>query len=184
MILLYRGTSWVSKCIRFFNWSKYSHVSWTFSEAENGYLQPDRREWESWTSNGVVSVEAIGRNHTNGTRVDLFDLERPLTMEESAALRAFLDSQVGKGYDWRGAFHFLTRSGSNNTERWFCSEYVFSGLQEAGREILENIPAYQVYPGMLSYSPEVRYVGYIIVGQGFKIHEDELTSGIIPLPLT
>jgi hypothetical protein len=171
VILLYQGQSTISRLIRFFNWSPYSHASWTFAQVADGVLRGDRSEFEAWMKGGVCHREHWGEAHTTGTRVDCYELEQPLSREEQEAMMLFLAGQLGKRYDMRGVFHFLSRSKSNNPDRWFCSELIFAALRKSGRRILEQIADCQVYPGMLAYSPEVRYVGYLAVGEGDRVHE-------------
>lgn len=184
MILLYRGTSFVSKVIRFFNWSTYSHASWTFGIYHAGELFGDTSEYEAWERGGVGHRDHWGNHHTKGTRVDCYELKLPLDMVEMCNLKFYLCSELGKKYDYRGVFHFLTRVKKDDPDRWFCSEYVFACLKMVGRTLLENIEACQVYPGMLAYSPELRYIGWMIVGEGDKIHPAICGDDVVEGPLT
>lgn len=171
MILLYRGKSWTSRLIEWFNWSRYSHASWTFATSNYESLMGDLTEWEAYTHGGVEHVKLVGHNHTLGTRVDLYELIKPLNNSDIALGTRFLEDQLGKGYDWRGVFHFLTRNKKNNPDRWFCSELVFTLLCTMGRSILHRIMGCQVYPGQIATSTEIRPVGYIVLGGGFRVHK-------------
>lgn len=178
MILLYRGTSPLSRCIRFCNWSCYSHASWTFARIDDdkARLVGDMDEWEAWGGGngfpaGVGHRAHWGAAHRRGTRVDCFELKQGLTARETVQLRLFFGTQLGKGYDWRGVAHFITRRSTDNPDKWFCSELVFAGLKRVNVTLLERVEQHKVYPGMLAYSPAVRLVGHMFVGAGGVFHE-------------
>lgn len=144
-IAAYRGKSLMSRAIRAFNWGPYSHVSW---------ITADGTEVESWRK-GVTETPGLGANHTPGTVVDLYAvlplIGRPTVRGHAdAAIRA----NIGKRYDQLGILGFVFRSPSLQREnRFFCSELVFEGLEEAGIRLLERIPAYKVSPTMMTLSP-------------------------------
>jgi len=148
MIAAYQGISAMSRAIRFLNWSKYSHISW---------VDPDGSETEAWT-HGIRRLETAHTDHAPNTVVDLFDVE--LTQGELDGLRRFLAEQEGKGYDFRGVLHFVSRrpERAGDQERWFCSEVVFAGFAHIRKPLLLRVPAYKVYPGMLVYSPRLVHV--------------------------
>jgi len=153
MIALYRGKSLLSRTIRFFNWSPYSHAAW-IDTVENCVI-------EAWKGR-VRKTPDLSRQHSRGTEVDVF-IVSGVTEEQSAAIAAFMRSQVGKRYDYRGVFHFLTRRPERprDQERWFCSELVCAAYASAGVHLLARIPAWKVYPGMLAYSPLLQLVSTI-----------------------
>lgn len=41
----------------------------------------------------------------------------------------FLESQLGKPYDWLGITGFVLPFINDDDKKWFCSEYVITGLQ-------------------------------------------------------
>jgi len=143
MIALYKGTSPISRVIRCFHRSPYSHAS---------FVSGCGLEYEAWK--GGVRTGAFGAAHTPGTEVDLY-LVAGMTGERARLITAFLKAKEGKPYDYWGVVKFITRRKEtpSGQDRWFCSELVFSALRAAGIELLMRIPAYQVYPGMLAYSP-------------------------------
>ena len=152
MIALYRGTSGLSKAIRFINWSDYSHAA---------YIDVDTTEvFEAWKG-GVRKVANLSDQHDPGTEVDLFVVEA--TPEQNQAVKKFLVSQVGKGYDYAAIMGFLIRrdEAPEDQTKWFCSELVFAAYQSAGIDLLARIPRWKVYPGMLAYSPLLKVAGSI-----------------------
>lgn len=182
MILNYQGTSFVSRIIRWMNWRKESHTSWSFCTIENGYLVGDLSEFEAWIDSlwrrkgQVYHREKIGMVpiHTKGTRVNLYELKNPLTRDEKEKMTAFLSAQVGLPYDFRGLFGFVTRRLMGREGMWFCAELVFAALLEAGRRILNCILPEQVYPGLIPQSTDIEKQGYIIVGDpaGYRVYQD------------
>jgi hypothetical protein len=62
---------------------------------------------------------------------------------------------LGKGYDWRNVFRFVSRVPARENDRWFCSELVFRAIEKTFRRIL-NMEAHYVNPGHLPASPLAR----------------------------
>jgi uncharacterized protein YycO len=153
-ILLYRGISAGSRLIRWMNWSDYSHAAW-----EDG----DGAVYEAWIGSGVREVKSLHDQHTPGTTVDVFQVA--MTFQEEAAVRNFIAAQVGKPYDLRGVLHFASRRPEQPKDqtRWFCSELIYAAHAAAGVHLLQRIPAWKVYPGLLAYSPLLMYVGSTVV---------------------
>lgn len=79
---------------------------------------------------------------------------------DRAAFRTFLKNQVGKKYDWLGAFGLPFRVKTENKKRWFCSELVFKAFAFAGVDLLENTKAWEVGPRLLLRSPLLKEVDY------------------------
>jgi hypothetical protein len=150
MIAIYRGKSWVSKIIRAFNWSPYSHVAW-IDDADFSVI-------EAWHRGGVTHVESPNVNHTPGTMVDLFTVtgEQPFQTE---IIRKFLKDQVGKKYDFAGVLGFIFRAKRlHRKDKWFCSELVAEAYATAGLPLL-RLPSFKIYPGMLAASPMLKHCG-------------------------
>ena len=141
MIALYKGTSALSRAIRWRTWSEYSHAAWVCD---------DGSVIEAWRG-GVRHVPSIHAQHTQGTEIDLFAVE--MTTEKKWAVQEFLIRQIGKPYDYGAILGFMTRAKSENPEKWFCSELIFAACQSAGVALLKRIPTWQVSPGLLSISP-------------------------------
>lgn len=153
-ILAYKGTSfWPSKLIEWFNRSEYSHVS---------IRDDDGSEYEAWPPK-FQHVKKWGSNHTKGTVVDIFETKIPLTEEEKMALRVWLESQIGKPYDWRGVFRFLSRTNRGDEGELFCSEATHLGFSIINIFLQERIISYKVYPGMITISPLLRFKETVVV---------------------
>lgn len=142
-ILLYRGRSVISGIIRWQTRSEYSHAA---------LLCPDGEVLEAVEFSGVVKgkpscmagVDAFRIKGDAGERILLDAID-------------FATSQIGKGYDYRSIFRFISRrdcsgSGKQN-KRWFCSELVFQACKECGLELLQGLDACKVHPGMIASSP-------------------------------
>lgn len=150
MIALYKNSSLVSRAIRFFTWSEYSHASYV---RDDGSI-----EVESWQRGGVQMHGRPGEAHPGAT-IDFFHVA--VTPEQTRQVEEFLFSQVGKAYDFHGVAHFVSRHAphARDQERWFCSELVFASYAAAGIELLSRIPAWKVSPALLSCSPLLEFVG-------------------------
>lgn len=140
----YKGTSRISKVIRFITRSEYSHVA---------VILRDGRVVEAWDGKGVRIVNDISDRHTPGTEVDIFRFASPLTPEEYEAAERFLLREIGQSYDWKGVFRFVTRKRPTVDSDWFCSELAFQASVEAGRPLLKNTLAFEVPPDLIPRSP-------------------------------
>jgi len=68
----------------------------------------------------------------------------------------YLESQVGKEYDFRNVFRFVSRMSASDNNKLFCSEYFSTMSNQAGLRLLNLAPA-QTAPCHLSWSPHVMY---------------------------
>ena len=162
MILLYKGVSAMSRLIRWMNFSPYSHAS---------YVDVDEyTEFEAAMGQGVQSKAAFA-NHTPGTVVDLFDVT--LSSGEADGLREFFNAELGQPYDYRGLLGFLARRRVENPTAWFCSELVFAGFLTIRKPLLERIEAFKTYPGLLSYSPALKFVKTVTLGENHPCEVQE-----------
>ena len=150
MICLYHGKSFLSRLIRFRTWSCYSHVSWLDDSTGEVY--------EAWIG-GVRRAPNINYGHKPGTLISMFDVK--LTQAQSKKLLQFFNEQVGRGYDYLGILGFAFRGEFQNQNKWFCSELIAGGFKEIGKPLLERIPNWKVYPGMLAYSPLLKWAGAV-----------------------
>lgn len=148
-ILLYRGKSWVSKLIRFQTRSVYSHAS---------LYVPKIGNFEAWHKGGVRCTDSPSVGHTPGTPVDAFRVT--MAQVHAEQIIQFVQGQVGKDYDFRSVFRFLTRRPEHPTDKnkWFCSELVFAAFEHGGIKLLERIEPWAVSPAILSYSPYLKWV--------------------------
>ena len=160
-IALYQGKSLVSRLIRWQTRSVYSHAAFLLDEGS---------VIEAWTpccrevrpEFGMQSAEcginrrlaALSKQHTPGTRVDIFNFVCPLTREENLRLEWLARRDVGTPYDYRSIVRFLTRErSSQGRHRLFCSEQVFARCEQIGRALLERTEAWRVPPDWLARSP-------------------------------
>jgi len=65
-------------------------------------------------------------------------------LDERAVVK-FLESQLGKSYDWTALIALPFRKDWQNPDKWFCSELAAEALVAGGWERL-NFPAYRVTP--------------------------------------
>ena len=163
MIGLYKGKSFTSKLIKWRSWSEYSHASWIDVARprllKDDIISPLSHVFEAWIPDGVVERQNISDGHTKGTPIDLFDIQ--LTDGERQALMRFLRMQIGQKYDYRGVLKFMSRREGQTPDAWFCSELIFAAFQHICRPLLLRIPTWKVAPGMLAYSPLLKFVGTI-----------------------
>lgn len=61
-------------------------------------------------------------------------------------------SQVGKPYDWRGILGFALRRDWQETDAWFCSEFVAWCFERAGYPLLRADRSWRVTPRDLRMS--------------------------------
>lgn len=150
-VCLHSGTSLVSRLIRWHSRGDYSHAS---------IVLPDGRHFESREGQGVLCHRKFAL--TNPTEiVDWFVLADPLDEAEVARLATWLESQVGKGYDWWMVAGFLSRSPIEATAsagKHFCSELVYGGLAAVGCLLLRTHDAWRISPVMLGLSLRLRPV--------------------------
>lgn len=117
-------------------------------------MDDDGSVFEAWQNGGVLHNHSLSARHTPGTRVDLFEFVTPLTAAQKEQMRAWMRSQLGKKYDFRSVFRFLTRVDKKGAEdSWFCSEYAFMALYQIEVELLCRIPAFKIAPCLIPMSP-------------------------------
>jgi hypothetical protein len=104
----------------------------------------------------VYRRKGVDDGHTPGTMIDIYYIDAPI---DTSAARQFLEAQRGKPYDFRGIMGFVTRRNSAHPDRWFCSELVFAAARAGGVDLLDRVEPRKVTPGMLEYSPHLRYLG-------------------------
>lgn len=140
-ILAYKGTSLVSRLIRFQTRSVYSHV---------GLLLYDDSVIEAW-GKGVVHVPDFRHLHKPGTHVDVYDIWT-LRLYEPGLAEEFAKKQVGKAYDFRMVFRFLSHMPAAQNDKWFCSELAEAAIEAGGVPLL-NGPAHMHSPRDICMSP-------------------------------
>lgn len=149
IICLHRGTSLVSRLIRWQQRSRYSHAS---------ILLPSGLHYESREGKGVLVHKQFTLTNKSEV-VDQFQFIVPLSIEEIATGADFLSKQVGKPYDWWMVFGFVSRSeheGPSSEGRYFCSELVDHWALAMGRHLLARIDPWEMSPGHIALSPLIK----------------------------
>ncbi len=136
-ILLFKGRGFISRLIRWQTRSQYSHAA---------IMLPCGRVLEAWQGEGV-RIKWL-RDWCDVDRFRVTDM----TEEQWETAIAFARAQIGKKYDYRGVWRFLSRRKPARDDRWFCSELVFASLAAAGVKLLAAVDIGEVSPGMLAYS--------------------------------
>lgn len=139
-ILLFRGKGVMPWLIRLQTRSRWSHVAIVV----NGTL------YEAWQFAGVRKMPYAEHEKKHGTAgIDIFKLNVPCDV---AAVQAYLESRVGKGYDWVGVLRFVTRRRVLKNDRDFCSELGFAGIQAGGVSLFARTEPWEVSPGWFGRS--------------------------------
>jgi len=151
-ILAFRGSSLISRLIRWQTRSPYSHVA---IELDNGVI------FEAWHRGGVIKHDArrsLLDVHEHGTQVDVLRVD----MLEGfvPATEQWLDRRVGSRYDFRSVLRFVTRRPAVENNRWFCSELVSEALSHVGM-FLQHAPSHDLSPRDIVMSPKLELVDTI-----------------------
>lgn len=119
-LIFTRQRSLTSLLIRWFTWSRWSHVAVQAGE----HLVIDARFW----GHGVRyrSVEQLLASASAHAIVDI-------DVPDEAAARRWLCDQIGKPYDWTAVLGLLWRApGWARDDAWFCSELAEAALLAGG----------------------------------------------------
>lgn len=144
MIVFFYGTGIIGEAIRWQTRGKYSHV---------GYLMPDGSIIEAWHMGGVLHSDCPFVLHGPDVTFDVFDVSG-ITALQRLEVQAFLQRQIGSGYDYIGVLRFLSHVNRNNYDAWFCSELVAEAHEEAHAPLLMT-EAWRISPVALSWSTEL-----------------------------
>ena len=126
-ILCYRGRSLISKAIQLQTRSPYSHIAVEVSPF---------RVYEAWHVGGVRRLSSAMQGHTPGTEIDRYSVEGDYNEDQ---VREYLNSQLGKGYDFWAVARFVSRRRSpDNDNRLFCSEYALNAFAAGGLPLLHG----------------------------------------------
>ena len=144
-VLLYRGRSIVSRGIQLQTRSKYSHVA---VELDNGAVI------EAWHKGGVRLIKDPFEGHSDKTLIDVYRIDegyKPHRVER------FLRSRIGRKYDFRSVFRFLTRIKAKDNDKWFCSELTIEAFRHGGLNLLKGNSG-MLSPRDVSLSPNLTYI--------------------------
>lgn len=132
------GPGFVSGFIKFWTWGDWSHV-------------------DIWTPDGWLGARAKGGvqirdwNYTSVIKEEI----RVITLDDvtEANIMQWLQSQIGKPYDFLAVAGMPFRQDWRNDNRWFCSELIAAAFQQAGVELLDTDQLNRVTPRDLYLSP-------------------------------
>ena len=108
-VYFYSGSKIGDILIKFFTKSKFSHVA----------IEVDNNIYEAWYKTGVRKFK------TPGSYSEVIEVEG---LKEND-IKAFLEAQVGKPYDFKAIFSFMFRHNWEDLKAWFCSELVAMALK-------------------------------------------------------
>lgn len=130
-----RQRSLSSMLIRWFTWSRWSHVSVVVSDT----MVIDAR------AGGGVRYRSLDELLSKASAHEVVDIALP---DEGEAL-AFLQAQIGRRYDWGMVLGVLWRSGRwADPDAWSCSE-LGAAAECAGRLIRFRAEAKRITPELL-----------------------------------
>lgn len=155
-IQLHKGSSIVSRLIKWQTRSQYSHASVWFVAGDD---IAGGTVIESVEGHGVRALPAdrFAQDRAEG-RISVYAIPT-LTTTQARAVRDYMTTEIGRKYDWRAVFKFITRRTHGSDDRWFCSELVFAAFQHAGVTLFNGTEAWAVWPGQLATSTLVRRIG-------------------------
>jgi uncharacterized protein YycO len=147
-ILLYKGTSLISRLIRFQTRSVYSHAA---------VLLDDGTVYEAWQTGGVRRIATPFEGHSKGTEIDVYEIPE-LTQASQWAVKAFIKQHLGEKYDFSSVARFVSRRDTNEDNgKWFCSELVLRAFEAAGYPLLHAV-AGMMSPRDVGISPLIRFL--------------------------
>lgn len=108
----------------------------SLSKSSHCYMVFDNTVYETLPFKGVMSRDISQIDKTDKI-VNIVEYEVP---NKEAGLQ-FLKSQLGKGYDLKGAFGIALTPDRNweEDDKWFCYELAAATLKAAGRDEFNNI---------------------------------------------
>lgn len=137
-ILAMHGRGLVSTLIRWQTRGPISHIA---IEIEPSHII------EAWQGDGVRRKQVTDWSNVQAYKIN------GMTPEQGEALKVWLFTQLGKKYDYKGVFGFVTRANQKDNKRWFCSELAFAGLQHVDINLFERTEPWEVSPSLLIRSP-------------------------------
>lgn len=152
-IILVRGnTPLISRAIRWFTNSEYTHVALAVSEDQVFEIDINKR----------LAIHPL--EHKN---YDIYRYKHGLTLSQKASLRYYADqvATTNKGYDWWRAIGFAmqklfkTKKTFNMLHRVVCSEIVDNFYNHIHIDIVPEHEDGDVTPGHFEYSPKLIKVG-------------------------
>lgn len=146
-IVFFKGKGLLSALIRWQTRGKFSHVGLAF---------PDNAFFESWTGSGKKLWRNGGVAKKLNWQPEGDETIATVALDDAQMqrARAFCESNLGRGYDFRSVIRFLTRIKPASNDKFFCSELVMDVLRHAGVDPL-NAPSSVISPAVLWFAPVV-----------------------------
>ena len=153
-LLQYQGIGPLSRIIKRFTRSKWSHSAVAYENSDGSFTFI-----EAWGLKGVVVYNvlalrrAISINHLPGTVVEVAEFE--VAEEPFYRSLSFAMQQDGKKYGWGLIWKFVTRKTAEIKGKWICS--VLSHVLFKKVDILlQNESSAEVSPHHLGISPVIK----------------------------
>ena len=148
-IALWHGHDILSKMISAVSRGQYTHAAVQIQEGSPLII-------EAYTPRVRVRIFTP----EEAKNMDFFEVKGLTQAQQEKALAWFHD-HIGDDYAETSLFRFIPgfralfgdEKEKDFNNRFFCSAFVFRGLQEAGVDLLSRIRPWEVSPTILSYSP-------------------------------
>lgn len=135
-IAFYKGNGFVSRLIKFWTRSKYSHCELVFS---NG---------SSFSADTKMPMHTRFANSKYMVAAEWDFIHIAVTKEGETKIKNFCIDELRCAYDWTGiVLSQFIPLGYHNKTKWFCSEVCVAALQTIG--MLPGIKPNRVSPGKL-----------------------------------
>lgn len=142
-VLLFTGGDPIAAIVKWQSRSHYSHAALL--------IPGTNRVLESYPFHGVRERELIAKDWEC---IHAYEVTGMTAKQWEGAVQ-YGTSQLGKPYDWRSVFKFMTRTPAKENGKWFCSELVFKCIEKTYMRLLQMLAEY-VNPGHLGASPYLR----------------------------
>lgn len=151
LVALYKGHSFISRCIKWISRGEYSHAA--LVDAQTG------ETWEAWHNPGHFrKLPTPWTMHSPGTEIDFFTVEG-MTPEKAHIIRGICETwaTLGVRYDYLGVLRFITRRKRRTPidSELFCSEADSLALLWADLPILNADPSL-ISPSHLAWSTRLK----------------------------
>lgn len=132
------GTGPVSQFIKFWTWGDWSHVDIKTT-----------RGWLGARANGGVAIRPW--NYTSYIKQEIRTISLPDPQEQQ--IMDWFRTQINKPYDFLAIAGMPLRKDWRDDKRWFCSELVMAGFEQAGINLLNTDKLNRITPRDLYLSP-------------------------------
>lgn len=126
--------------IRAFTWSEFSHVDVVMP---NGKLLGARAKG---------GVSELNSDYEPKAKVAYYFIHG-LTLTQEGLVYQFLQSQLGKPYDYGAVAGWLLHRDWQSPIKWYCSELVAAAFLYAGVPLLNLEKVNRIVPGLLMLAP-------------------------------